>query len=104
MNRIEGKAIKEVEKYPLFFQEFYTAYEKSKGWEIVFIADNETAVIPVKRRTTRFVKQAQYLYPPLKNGKRLSPEEEKKFLERNQSICLHSHLLPLRLCVSAPLR
>jgi hypothetical protein len=93
MKLVNRKEIANLEqKFPLFFQQNYEEYELTKGWKIILFCD-DGVVMPLKIRTTRFIKQAGYVYPPLRAGELLTSEEEKKFLEkmilfcRTNSIC-----------------
>jgi len=78
-------------KYPLFFQENFAAYEKTKGYLVKIVTDGKS-FMPFKTKTARFVTQAQYLYPPVKNGARLSPKEEECFLQQFVLFCKQKKL------------
>ncbi len=92
MKIVSFHQIEAVEKYPLYFQQNYAAFEQSKGWNLVLIADEAGAIIPLKTRQAKLVKQAQYLYPPVMNGLRLSPEEENIFLEKMLAFCKQQNI------------
>ena len=68
-------------RYPLFFQESYAQYERTKEWEVKIFTDGKSFV-PVKIKAGRLIKQAQYLFPPVCNGERLTEQDEKIFLEK----------------------
>jgi len=91
MRIIDPTEISDVQNsYPLFFQPSYAKYELSKGWQLQIISDDEGAAIPLRTRKTYFIKQAQYLYPPVKNGKRLEPVQERTFLDELLVFCRRS--------------
>ena len=73
-------------RYPLFFQESYAQYERTKEWEVKIFTDGKSFV-PVKIKAGRLIKQAQYLYPPVYNGERLTEQDEKIFLENFTAFC-----------------
>lgn len=87
MKIIKYSDIENIERYSLFHQQSYSKYESIQGWKVIFIADDKGVIIPLKLRKSRLIKQGQYLYPPLKNGNRLSADDEKLFLESLISFC-----------------
>ncbi len=87
MKFVDFKDVPNLElSYPLFFQESFAKYESTKGWTLKLFTDGK-AYLPVKTKAGKFIKQAQYLFPPVSNGSRLTEEAEKTFLENFKSFC-----------------
>ncbi len=90
MRLIDFREVPDLElQYPLFFQKNYADYERTKGWEVKIFTDG-SSYMPVKLKKTRFIKQGQYLYPPMIAGKRLTTNNEEAFLTRFITFCKNS--------------
>ena len=86
MERVVHSKVAGLESYPLFFQENYAKYEATKGWLVQIFAE-ENICIPIKIKSGKFLKQAQFLFPPIRKGYRLSIEDEQIFIEKFISHC-----------------
>ena len=65
MRFVEFRDVHDLElSYPLFFQENYAKFERTKGWTLSLFSDGK-ALIPIRIKKNKFIRQAQYLFPPL---------------------------------------
>jgi hypothetical protein len=71
---------------PVFFTLSYHKFEQSCGYQTGFFIGNNNALMPFRVYKKLFFRFIQIMYPPIKDGERLSENEEKSFL--NEAIKL----------------
>lgn len=68
------------EQYPIFFTHAYHQFEHACGYQTGFFCDQNNCYMPFRIYKKWIFKFIQIMYPPLKNGERLSEQDEKQFL------------------------
>ena len=71
-----------IKLYPFVFSSEYGEFIKDAGQKLFIATDEAGVLMPFKIFKTKFLTVAKVLFPPLKNGIRLTQEEEKKFLNQ----------------------
>ena len=79
-NDVDTLAFLNKDEYPLYFSKKYLDFEKQNGNESVFFYAEDNTIIPCRIYTKFIFKFLKPYCPPYKNGKRLSIEDENKFL------------------------
>jgi hypothetical protein len=76
------------ERYPVFFGKPYSSFVTGSGRHRLVFAFSETDSIcaPLRLSKVRFFKLAQFEYPPVRDGERLQPAEEARFLKETVSL------------------
>lgn len=95
-NDVDTLAFLNKDEYPLYFSKKYLDFEKQNGNESVLFYAEDNTIIPCRIYTKFIFKFLKPYCPPYKNGKRLSIEDENKFLnewvkylKKNKSISSH---------------
>lgn len=100
---IESIFPEKLQHYPVFFQKEYLRYQENNTIHCVFVMDSDDNLIPLRIYKKSIFRMAQFLYTPMNENGRLSPQKEQVFIAQLTSFLRKNGydalLAPLHVCL-----